>query len=174
MSDSKATQIEKWTHLLLSWALLILGILAAIRITARSEWFLIIGLFLLAGYEIFHWYYSYQRTFFSLIKACIDVIAAIVCITSLSVANLDMMLLVFPLWGIVIGIAHVAHFLFLYRQGEGGGGWALLCGFFSFLSGLLMLILPILGIMTMSEFSDMLAGFIFLLHGVYIIVEAYK
>lgn len=175
MSDSKASQVEKWTHLIVSWILLILGILAAIRVIAKAEWFLVIGLVLLTCYEIFHWYCTYQRTFFSLIKAALNFAAAIICGAALlEVVALDVMLMAFPVWAMIIGLVHLAHFVYLYKTGEGGGGWMLLCGFLSLVSGLLMLFLPIMGIMTMSEFSDMLAGFVFLLHSVYIIVEAYR
>jgi len=175
MRESIVEPREKFITLAAGLAAALIGTLIGVQLLGGAALLCALALIILGCYEFYRWSLAPVRSVLALIDGGAALLAALICLCNYFgvIFTWEAHLYTFPLWAIVSGLLKLLRVVQLYRGGEYGWGWMLLCALLSALAGVLLLILPAAGIMTMSEFSYMVIGLVLLLHGVHVVVDAF-
>ncbi|MBQ9942602.1 MAG: hypothetical protein IJP03_06320 [Christensenellaceae bacterium] len=175
MRESKVEKKQKLISVGTGLAVVAIGALVAVRPFNMVNILLIVACVAVGLYEFNRWHISADRAIWALLAGIVSVVFALLGICNLAgvLFAWDIVLYTIPSWGICYGAIKALGAFQMYRAGETNWGWGMLTGVLSVLIGALLILLPLLGIMTMTEFTGMLIGVLLLVVGINISVDAY-
>lgn len=176
MHESKASTTQKIFSVGLAIILTIIGLIFAIKPVKSFYFLFIIAFFLFGVYELYRYAKVVPKNIWYLVGGIVNIVFAIMTIGN--VANFlfvwDMMLFMIPIWGICLGISKILAGVHMCKMGLGGWAWPVGLGVLALLMGLVLLLFPGWGILTMFEITGILVGVLLLFFAINVLIDAFE
>lgn len=155
---------------------IIIGMVIVFDPSSATYFLFIIAFFFLAAYEFYRYKIFRPQNIFFLLGAIINVLALILSIFAVADAVLVFSVyeVIVPIWGIAAGLLHVAAGFKYFTVGARNCGVIMVSGAVCALGGALLIVLPIIGWLTMTEFVGMISGIMFLTAGINALVDVFN
>ena len=175
MRDSTASGMQKLCSIVSFVVLFAVAICVCINPTVDTYWLIAIGMAAVGLYEARRVCISSYGVFWILLMSAISIIGAILCVLNLAgvMESFDTLLNILPVWALVCGAAMALDGYTMMRCRFSGWGISIICGLLSLVIGLLLLILPPAGILTMYEITGFIAGALFVNNSICLLTDAY-
>jgi len=176
MRDSIVEPGRKLLSMAVGMAVAVIGLLVAVHLFSGVNYLLVLALLALGAYEIVkrrkpgggqnHWF---------LAAGLLSLLAAAVCLLNMADTLLvwDAVLFTIPIWAITNGLCKLASALHTFHDRGIGWGYLVFTGGFAVLMGAVLILFPLAGILTMSEFTGILIGILLLIYGINVMADAY-